>query len=157
MAILVRKATADDKAALLRLARDFVGEAVDYGFRYDEARATAYIDQVTHDDDFIVMVGFDDGTGDVLAFCIAAVDIDFCGDLVAFVSRLYVAPAARGSGVARQFVAVVQSFADGFGCSHIFCTATAGMGEATNKLCANLFKKFGYEEIGPVMVRRMSP
>jgi GNAT superfamily N-acetyltransferase len=142
-----RLATADDVPTILTMAEQFVRES-GYGMRFDADHATDYLLTLLAHPDALVMVA--DG-----GFCTACVSLDWCDAPICYVEKLYLMPSARGSGIARSFVAAVVEFARQHGCSHVFATATAGLGDQVERLFINLFKKYGFHTCGAAVCRSL--
>lgn len=145
----VRLATADDIPDILAMAEAFVGES-DYGMTFDAMRAVDYLALLIGHPEAAVLIDTDNP-----AAMIVTVQHAWCVQPEAYVEKLFVMPAARGSGVARALVAAAVEFARQHHCSHIFATATAGMGDVVGQLYTNLFAKFGFHGCGPVLCRSM--
>lgn len=145
----VRLATAADVPAILAMAEAFVRES-DYGMTFDSERSADYLALLLQQPDVLVLIG-DDGQAGI----IATVASDWCAQPVCYVEKLFLMPASRGSGIARALVAAVVEFARQHQCSHVFATATAGMGENVGRLFTNLFRKFAFDECGPVLFRKL--
>lgn len=145
----VRLATAADVPAILAMAEAFVRES-DYGMEFDQERAAEYLTGLIDSPDVLIMIG-----DDVQSGVIAAVAYDWCEKPVCYVEKLFLMPSARGTGVARSLVFAVVEFARLHGCSHIFSTATAGMGGHVERLFTNLFRKFDFATCGSVLSRRL--
>lgn len=145
----VRLATAADIPAVLAMAEAFVRES-DYGMTFDPMRAVDYLALLIGHPEAAVFI--DD---EHPAAMIVTVQHAWCVQPECYVEKLFVMPAARGSGVARALVAAAVEFARQYHCSHIFATATAGMGDIVGQLYTNLFAKFGFHGCGPVLCRSM--
>jgi GNAT superfamily N-acetyltransferase len=145
----VRLATHADIPAILVMAEAFVGESA-YGMTFCRQQSAEYLAMLLDRPDVLVLIGDDVQTG-----VIASISNDWCAAPVCYVEKLFLMPAARGTGVARSLVAAVVEFARQHGCSHVFSTATAGMGEHVEKLFTNLFRKFDFTTCGPVLFRSL--
>ena len=145
----VRLATAADIPAVLAMAEAFVRES-DYGMEFDQERAAAYLALLVDHPEAAIF--FDDENPGAV---IVTVQHAWCKRPECYVEKMFLMPAARGSGVARTLVVAAVEFARQHNCSHIFATATAGMGETVGQLYANLFRKFDFTGCGPVLVRSM--
>lgn len=145
----IRVATPDDIPALLQLAQHFVSES-SYGMEFDEAGAREYLETVIQHPDAALFV-----TDDVSAGMLVTVAKDWCKRPVLYVEKMYVSPQERGRGLSRALVCAAVNFAKLNNCSHIFSTATAGMGERVRKLFENLFAKDGFTPCGGVLVKAM--
>lgn len=143
----VRLATHADIDAILVMAEAFVGES-SYGMTFCRKQSAEYLAMLLDRQDVLVLIG-----DDVQSGVIASINWDWCAAPVCYVEKLFLMPASRGTGVARSLVAAVVEFARQNGCSHIFSTATAGMGEQVEKLFTNLFRKFDFTPCGPVLFR----
>lgn len=145
----VRLATVGDVPAILAMAEHFISES-SYGMAFDREQSTTYLSMLLAHADAVVLV-----SDDVQAGMIATVACDWCAQPVCYIEKLFLMPGARGTGVARSLVAAAVEFGRQHGCSHVFSTATAGMGAAVEKLYSNLFSKFGFSFCGPVLVRSL--
>jgi len=145
----VRLATIDDVPAILAMAEHFVGES-DYGMTFDADHATAYVRMLLDQPRAMVMIAEDGSAG-----VIAAISHDWCKQPVCYVQKLFLMPAARGTGIARSLVAGAVEFGRQHGCSHVFSSATAGMGETVAQLYSNLFRKFDFVECGPILQKAL--
>lgn len=146
---VIRVATPDDIPALLQLARRFVTES-NYGMQFDEAGAREYLENILPHPEAALFV-----TDDVSAGILVTVAKDWCVRPVLYVEKMYVSPHERGRGLSRALVCAAVTFAKLNDCSHIFSTATAGMGERVSKLFENLFAKDGFTTCGGVLVKVM--
>lgn len=72
------------------------------------------------------------------------------GDIVIF----YVHPDYRGTGVARGLVNAMDSLTKKNNVSIIYTSSGSGMKGNNNNLYANLFKKFGFEELGSELIKK---
>ena len=147
----VRLATSADIPAVLAMAEVFVGES-SYGMAFDQQRSAEYLAMLIDRPDVLVLI--DD---DVQSGVIASVCHDWCAQPCCYVEKLFLMPAARGTGVARSLVAAVVEFARQHDCSHVFSTATAGLGEQVEKLFTNLFRKFGFSGCGQTLCLSLRP
>lgn len=67
-----------------------------------------------------------------------------CGGIDMF----YIHPEARGKGASRLLVEeCLRQFTD-FTCGFVYAGAESGLGEKNNALYANLFKRYGFQDIG---------
>jgi GNAT superfamily N-acetyltransferase len=146
---IIRVATLADIPALLLLAERFVSES-SYGMEFDEAGSREYLEMVLQHPDVALFV-----TDDVSAGMLVTVAKDWCVRPVLYVEKMYVSPQERGRGLSRALVCAAINFAKLNNCSHIFSTATAGMGERVSKLFENLFAKDGFTSCGGVLVKVM--
>lgn len=146
---VIRVATVADIPALLKLAEKFVSES-SYGMEFDPVGAAEYLGVVLEHPDCALFV-----TDDVSAGMLVSVAKDWCVRPVLYVEKMYLSPEQRGRGLSRALVCAAITFANLRDCSHIFSTATAGMGERVSKLFENLFAKDGFTHCGGVLVKVM--
>jgi GNAT superfamily N-acetyltransferase len=147
--VSVRLATAADVPAILAMVEAFVRES-DYGMTFDSERSADHLAVLLDHPE--VAVFMDDERP---AAMIVAIQHAWCVQPECYVEKLFLMPEARGTGVARSLVAAAVEFARQHNCSHIFATATAGMGDIVGRLYTNLFAKFGFQGCGPVLCRSM--
>ncbi|KAA0943889.1 MULTISPECIES: aminoglycoside 6'-N-acetyltransferase [unclassified Pseudomonas] len=73
--------------------------------------------------DRYLVLTFNDDSGNALGFAEASIRCDYVNGTstspVAFLEGLYVVPASRGNGVARQLVAAVEQWAREMGCTEL--------------------------------------
>jgi GNAT superfamily N-acetyltransferase len=146
---IIRVATTADIPAILKAAEFFVSES-SYGMEFDAQNATEYLELILNHDDAVVFI-----SDDARAILIATIATDWCKKPVCYVEKLYISPEHRGTGVSRVLVSALLNFAKLRECSHVFCTATAGMGDRVSKLFENLFAKSGFTACGQVIVKEM--
>lgn len=145
----VRLATHSDIPAILAMAEFFVGESA-YGMQFDREQAAGYLAMLLDYPRAAVLIN-DEATAGI----IATIAHDWCKQPLCYVEKLFLMPQTRGSGVARSLVAAAVEFGRQHGCSHVFATATAGMGDGVAQLFTNLFRKFDFEQSGPVLFRSL--
>lgn len=146
---MIRVAAPADAEAILDVLQAFVAES-SYGMTFDRAGAASYLGMLIEHPEVAIFIN-----DEVTALIIVTVTKDWCVQPVCYVEKMFLHPVARGSGVARLLVAAAVEFARQHGCSHVFATATAGMGDTVSTLFANLFGKFGFKPCGPVLFRGM--
>jgi GNAT superfamily N-acetyltransferase len=145
----VRLATREDVPAILVMAEYFIGES-SYGMAFDCEQSAHYLAMLLDHPKAVVLV-----SEDVSAGMIATIAHDWCKQPVCYVQKLFLMPKARGTGVARSLVAAAVEFARQHGCSHVFSSSTAGMGDIVGRLYSNLFRKFAFSECGAILVRSL--
>lgn len=69
------------------------------------------------------------------------------------VTFFFVSPEWRGSGLSRDLLQVIVHSADAFGAAVIRASCLSGISPRNNALFVNLFKKFGFMELGTEMAR----
>lgn len=148
--ISVREATPSDMPGLLALARAFIAETA-YEVEYDEAasRETFWL-YISHPDGAVYVA---EREGVIVGAIMLFAGREFQVRPFGYVSKMFVAPAGRGTTAARQLVAEGLAWFRRKGCSHAFATSTAGLGPAATRMFANLFGKFGFAPCGPCLER----
>lgn len=69
------------------------------------------------------------------------------------VVMFYVRPDYRGTGVARSLVNAIVMMADKNKAAVVYTTSGSGMNGNNNQLYINLFKKFGFKDLGAELIR----
>lgn len=90
---------------------------------------------------------------ELAGIAIVAVDTDFINETWGYIVKFYVRQKYRRSGVGRGLLASVEEWFDKKDALYRWATATAGVGQ--DQAFINLFKKFGYEDGGKTLVRRI--
>lgn len=70
------------------------------------------------------------------------------------VVMFYIKPEYRGTGISRGLVNALTTIADQNQAGIIYTSSGSGMGGKNNDLYANLFKKFGFQELGTELIRK---
>lgn len=65
----------------------------------------------------------------------------------------YVRPDYRGTGLSREMAKYLVKIADIYEVGAIYTSSASGIGKTNTSLYANLFKKFGFQELGTELVR----
>lgn len=66
----------------------------------------------------------------------------------------YVSPEYRGTGVSRGLVNALTAISDKNGAAVIYTSSASGISSKNNKMYANLFTKFGFEDLGTELIRK---
>ena len=69
-----------------------------------------------------------------------------------FVQGFMVKPTRRGTVAARRLVEELVSYAKDAEISHVFASSTAAINPVITRQFVNLFSKFGFKEVGPVLM-----
>ena len=148
---MIRYATKEDIPGLLGLAERFISET-SFEADYDEIAAYKYFSQfIEHMEADIII--YDEGGisgGAMVAFAQEAQKQPFC-----YIAKFFVDPDSRNLGIGRDLTEAVLAWASLHGCSHVFSTATAGLDERNQRLFVNLMKKYGFEDVGPVLCAKV--
>ena len=147
--VIVRPASEADLPALLAGAREFVAESA-YGWTFVEELAADTFRRYIGSDGGAVLVA-DDGDGAIAGAAIVVNDRDFCAERLGFVVKFYLRPMFRGATAGRSLALACCEWFQANLCWAAFVTATANV--SADRLFVNLFKKFGFVELGPTMIK----
>jgi len=115
----IRRATADDAAAILPLATELYAME---DLAFDAARARGALDKLLGDPDLGLVVLADDPAGGVAGYgiCTFGFDLEFAGR-DAFITEVFVAAAWRGRGLGTAILEAVEreAAAAGVGALHL--------------------------------------
>ncbi len=144
-----RRATYDDLDYIMEQAEAFVDASTYGGMVFEPARArwhlTTYIDEPCRD---ILIVP---GGGALIAASYEVLARPFC-----YIIKFWIEPAHRRSTSSRVLLYSCVEWAKGHDCSHIFCTATAGLDEREQQLFVNLMTRHGgMTACGPVLAKEL--
>ena len=92
--------------------------------------------------------------GKVVGVAVTRLLRTFYDEIEADVDMFVVHKDYRGTGVARDLVNAVVANAEANNAKVIYTSCLSGLGETNDKLYQNLYKKFGFEPLGTVMIRR---
>lgn len=93
--------------------------------------------------------------GEPSGFLIMHYGSDWFDDWECFINLFYVMPKHRGTTVARQLLGKASEICDIRGVTYSYVTSTAGLGnDLKGKAFINLCKKYGFQEMGPTMMRK---
>jgi GNAT superfamily N-acetyltransferase len=147
--VIVRPATEADLPGFLEGAKEFISESA-YGWTYSEEIATHTFRVRLAHPDAAILVAWE---GEICGASIVLHDRDYCLERIGYVEKFYVRPKYRGTPCGRMLVeASLKWFEDSL-CWAAFVTATANIGAAQDKQFANLFKKYGFVDCGPTLMR----
>ena len=148
--LLIREATLEDVPGLVNLMRVFAAETT-YRIEFDEGAAQETLaTYIVHPECAIYVADYE---GVIVGMIKVAADKEYQVRPFGLVAKMFVAPVARGTGVARELVANALAWFERKGCTHAFATSTAGIGEVEQQMFTNLFTKFGFTSYGPCLGR----
>ena len=88
-----------------------------------------------------------------IGFCVLSAGRTFYDDIEADVEMFFVLPEYRGSGVSREMIKNVVAAADMNGAAVIYSSCLSGIGEKNDSLWKNLWGKYGFKQLGTIMMR----
>jgi len=151
---VIRPATPNDIPALAAIGRAFAAESGLPG-TFSESASRRTLAGAIADPDWIVLVL--DERGEIAGGTILALNACYAEEPQAYVQMLYVAPAWRGTDAGRRLVAAICDAADVRNCAAVFASPNAAIGGTNERLFVNLFAKFGFRPLAPVMIRTREP
>jgi GNAT superfamily N-acetyltransferase len=148
---VIRTATSDDLSALLAHGRAFAAESGLPG-TFCEAATRRTLGRAMADPDWHVLVL--DEANQIRGGAILAFNAGYMREPQGYVQMFYVAPAWRGTDAARRLLAAICEVADARDCIAFFASPNAAIAGRNDRVFANLFAKFGFRPLAPVLVRR---
>lgn len=147
---MIIKAKPEHLPEMLRLVEGLVQES-GYKITFDADYVEAMFKAGMDNPETCLIISVDDG-GDVVGGALMEVGRLWTREQWGFVQGFLVEPSRRGSRAAREIVAELVAFASDAGLSHVFTSSTAMVNPKVTRLYVNLFKRFGFNEAGPVLV-----
>ena len=144
---MIRLATADDLDALCSIAQQFINES-GHDVEYSGFAARQFFWTYIANPQMDVIVADESGIvgGAMVAASLEAQIKPFC-----YITKFYMAPEARRTGISRDLLNAVIDWAKEMTCSKIFSTATAGLDDREQALMVALLKRPGFIDQGPCM------
>ena len=147
----VRLADALDVVFLCELVEEFIIESgLEFTYNYGKAY-DLLLDTIDNKKVFILLC---DGKYEIEGVAILQFESTFYDENVAYLHTFYVRPKYRGTKVARMLVDNMVQITENVGAKYFYTSSTAAISSRVDKLFGNLFKKFGFKELGPVFSRR---
>jgi GNAT superfamily N-acetyltransferase len=150
----IRLADIDDVDGILSLIYpDFFQESVyRKHLTYSNAETTYFFkSSIISDNAYTIVL---DDNGQINGVCVVVLFRSYYKELEAHVEFFYVKKDIRGSGASRLLIQAATEFAKKSGAGIIYSMSGAGIDDETDKMYANLHKKFGYKSLlGNVMVK----
>src|SRR5262245_1729217 len=134
---------------LAAFGRTFAAESGLPGTYCDDATRRT-LARALADPDWEVLVLDEDGEirgGTILAF-----NASYIEEPQGYVQMFYVAPRWRRTTTARRLVAAICDIAERRGCAAVFVSPNAAITGSNDRLFVNLFAKFGFQPLAPVLV-----
>jgi L-amino acid N-acyltransferase YncA len=139
-----------DIPQILPLMQDFAEESA-WGFTYNAQNAVVLLyNYMTSPETSVLIVR---RNSEVVGWAMLAYDNEFHNERVGYLSKFYIAKAARGTTAARMLAHAATHWFDSMNCHESFATATAQI-ESEGNAFSNLLSKFGYRESGATLSRR---
>lgn len=89
----------------------------------------------------------------VVGLAVMALMKTFYKELEADVDMFFIHPDYRGTGASRMLVDNIVQNAEANNCKVIYTACLSGISDKNNKLYKNLWGKFGFRELGTVLIR----
>lgn len=156
MNFIVREAMHSEIPAIVRLAKDFFDES-----NFSRSGLTADLDAYRRTIENYwrypsvkSFVALDSDNGDLLGYVHVYMQQDYTVEKVGEMYQFYVVPRARKTPVTRELVAAACHQFDEWGCARSYCECAPGLpDEKSIKTFSNLWRKFGYVEVGVTLMR----
>lgn len=149
---MIRRAVPSDLEQLVSCAKLFTNES-GLPLTFNDAKARAAIWAMLHTDALDFIVDAEDGV--VVGVVIVTYESTYYDETCAYVDKLFVHREFRGRGTSDALVEAVVDACRKRGASLIFASATAGMGEAIEKLFVRLFRRHGFKVLGRIIMRKV--
>jgi L-amino acid N-acyltransferase YncA len=147
--MIIEKATHRDVTEVQNLLfPEYFNETVYSTLEYDPIRTRLTVTGWLSDVFYVVR-----DQGKIVGFFSMFIAYSFFKKGVANVDTLYVHPDYRGTKVGRMLVEKLVEESDKNDCASIHASCASGIGDKNNLLHTNLFKKFGFRELGTEVVR----
>ena len=118
------------------------------GLTYDPENTRKMIEQYVSD---VALVA--KAEGKIVGFCAMSFVRTFYKETEADIDMFYVLPEWRGTGIARAFAFALTHVAEKHGAGAIYTSCLSGLEGHNNGQYVNLWKKYGFNTLGTVMVR----
>jgi GNAT superfamily N-acetyltransferase len=146
----IRRATMDDLDEIERILHPTYFEESGYnGLDYCAEGTRRMIAEWIANDVAIII----SSQGEPAAFGAMCLGRTFYKQIEADVEIFYVMPKFRATGIARALTDILCRIADANGAAIIYSSCLSGMGDKNHALYVNLWKKYGFRELGTVMLR----
>lgn len=147
--IEIRRATLDDIPQMVDVGTQFFVESNFFGgLTIDKVQGAGTFGYMIEAEDHEVLVAFDGEN--LIGFIIFDVVRYYTVEPVSHLFLFFVLSEYRKTAVGRDLLLEAERIATERGAKRIYCSSTAGFddGGKTNKRLLNLYKRFGYQELG---------
>lgn len=147
----IERATREDIPAIKDLLYPtYFNESTYSGLTYDDEATTKMVVGWIESLCFVAK----DNRGKVIGIAQGFAFQSFYKELELAIEMFYVLPEWRGTGVARALVSNIVQQADANGVAVVYTSCASGIDSKNNALYKNLYKKFGFDELGTELIRR---
>lgn len=126
----------------------YFNESVYSGLTYDHHATRNMILAWLRDLAFVAIAD-----GKVVGFVAAGLMRTFYKEPEMDIDMFYVLPDYRATGISRVLAKVIVEIADKFNVGAIYTSCLSGIDDSNDKLYQNLWKKYGFQKLGTVMLR----
>lgn len=128
---------------------DYFDETTYSGLDYDEALTKQQIAAWVSEDATIIIRS----AGKIAALGVMQLSRTFYKQIEADIAMFVVGKKYRATGISRALIDFLLRIADENQAAVIYSSCLSGIGDKNNKMYVNLWKKYGFRELGTVMVR----
>ncbi len=139
-----------DIAATLPLIQEYILESA-FKLTYNEANSILSLANCITSPTTALILVLDENI--VIGAAILAIEADFCFEKQGYLSKFYISKIFRGTNAARVLLSACNSWLVANQCKYSFASGTALIA-SEGKMFDNLLKKYGYEDIGSVLVKK---
>ena len=151
MTEIVQAKPEDIDAIIADIYPVYFAESPTYNFLTPDLENTRLIVEQYVNGGNICLIAKDEGK--VVALACASLMRTFYKEVECDVNMFFIAPSHRGNGLSRELVETIVTQAELNNAKIIYSSCFSGMGENNNNLYINLWKKFGFQVLGTVMIR----
>lgn len=151
-----REASAEDIPALVDLGTEFFVESNFFGeLTIDKVEGAATFGYMIEAKDHVVLVAEDDA--EIVGFIIFDVVRYYTVEYVSHLFLLYAKAEYRRKGLGRDLLKEAEKIAYARGSRRFYCSSTAGFSDSgqTDKKLLNLYRRFGYKELGCFVMKEL--
>jgi len=138
-----------DIEAIIELLKPYMQESIYQNMTYSHEGTKAVVTEWLNGGfSFLAMDG-----ERIIGFAQMTLMKTFYEEAEADVEMFYVMPEYRGMGISRMLVDNIVKNAEANNCAIIYTGCLSGIDEKNNALYTNLWSKFGFKELGTVMIK----
>lgn len=149
---MIELATAGDALEIYGLMKGYREESHSKEREYDPKNSIITILSWISDNSKCLVVRRE---GKIVAFAAIWIGHTFYKDKELDIEMFYIHPSVRGTHIARALASAICDLAKENNCSLIYTAGLSGGSKQNEKLYQNLWKKFGFNELGTIMSRSL--